>query len=241
VSGTIDILSIEDEADIRELLTITLEAEGFRVLSAATGEQGLQMARAENPALILMDLMLPNISGLEICRQIRADPEISAVPILMLTAKGTETDKVVGLEMGADDYVIKPFSPRELTARVKALLRRSRATAVPEQKSDRYDRGGLSIDFDTYEVRVRGQRVELSLREFELIRFFVLHPNRVYNRGQLLDLVWGSETHVEPRTVDVHIRRLRRHIEVDDSSPSRIVTVRGVGYMFDDREIAETG
>ena len=241
MSSKIDILSIEDEADIRELLTITLEAEGFRVLSAATGEQGLQMARSENPSLILLDLMLPNISGLEICRQVRADPEISAVPILMLTAKGTETDKVVGLEVGADDYVIKPFSPRELTARVKALLRRSRATAVPEQKSDRYDRGGLWIDFDTYEVRVRGKRVELSLREFELIRFFVLHPNRVYNRGQLLDLVWGSETHVEPRTVDVHIRRLRRHIEVDDSSPARIVTVRGVGYMFDDREVAETG
>ncbi len=241
MSAAIDILSIEDEADIRELLTITLEAEGFRVLSAATGEQGLQMARAENPALILLDLMLPSISGLEICRQIRADPEISTVPILMLTAKGTETDKVVGLEVGADDYVIKPFSPRELTARVKALLRRSRATGVPAQKTDRYDKGGLWIDFDTYQVRVRDQRVELSLREFELIRFFVTHPNRVYNRGQLLDLVWGSETHVEPRTVDVHIRRLRRHIEADDSSPSRIVTVRGVGYMFDDREVAETG
>lgn len=237
----IEILSIEDEPDIRELLKVTLEADGFRVISAATGEQGLQMARTEKPSLILLDLMLPKVSGLDICREIRADPEIAAIPILMLTAKATETDKVVGLEVGADDYVIKPFSPRELTARVKALLRRSRATGVPEQKTDRYDKGGLWIDFDTYEVRVRGQRVELSLREFELIRFFVTHPNRVYNRGQLLDLVWGSETHVEPRTVDVHIRRLRKHVEADDSSPSRIVTVRGVGYMFDDREIAETG
>ena len=237
----IGILSIEDEPDIRELLKVTLEADGFRVISAATGEQGLQMARTEKPSLILLDVMLPKVSGLDICREIRADPEIAAIPILMLTAKATETDKVVGLEVGADDYVIKPFSPRELTARVKALLRRSRATGVPEQKTDRYDKGGLWIDFDTYEVRVRGQRVELSLREFELIRFFVTHPNRVYNRGQLLDLVWGSETHVEPRTVDVHIRRLRKHVEADDSSPSRIVTVRGVGYMFDDREIAETG
>jgi two-component system alkaline phosphatase synthesis response regulator PhoP len=241
VDSGIEILSIEDEPDIRELLKVTLEADGFRVISAATGEQGLQMARTEKPSLILLDLMLPKVSGLDICREIRADPEIAAIPILMLTAKATETDKVVGLEVGADDYVIKPFSPRELTARVKALLRRSRATGVPEQKTDRYDKGGLWIDFDTYEVRVRGQRVELSLREFELIRFFVTHPNRVYNRGQLLDLVWGSETHVEPRTVDVHIRRLRKHVEADDSSPSRIVTVRGVGYMFDDREIAETG
>lgn len=237
----IEILSIEDEPDIRELLKVTLEADGFRVISAATGEQGLQMARTEKPSLILLDLMLPKVSGLDICREIRADPEIAAIPILMLTAKATETDKVVGLEVGADDYVIKPFSPRELTARVKALLRRSRATGVPEQKTDRYDKGGLWIDFDTYEVRVRDRRVELSLREFELIRFFVTHPNRVYNRGQLLDLVWGSETHVEPRTVDVHIRRLRKHVEADDSSPSRIVTVRGVGYMFDDREVAETG
>ena len=237
----IGILSIEDEPDIRELLKVSLEADGFRVISAATGEQGLQMARTEKPSLILLDVMLPKVSGLDICREIRADPEIAAIPILMLTAKATETDKVVGLEVGAVDYVIKPFSPRELTARVKALLRRSRATGVPEQKTDRYDKGGLWIDFDTYEVRVRGQRVELSLREFELIRFFVTHPNRVYNRGQLLDLVWGSETHVEPRTVDVHIRRLRKHVEADDSSPSRIVTVRGVGYMFDDREIAETG
>jgi len=241
MSSDIDILSIEDEADIRELLKITLEAEGFRVSSAATGEQGLQMARTEKPALILLDLMLPKVSGLDICRQIRTDPAIAAIPILMLTAKGAETDKVVGLEVGADDYVIKPFSPRELTARVKALLRRSRATAMPQQKTDRYNKGGLWIDFDTYEVRVRDRRVELSLREFELIRFLVTHPNRVYNRGQLLDLVWGSETHVEPRTVDVHIRRLRKHVEADDSSPSRIVTVRGVGYMFDDREIAETG
>ncbi len=135
----IEILSIEDEPDIRELLKVTLEADGFRVISAATGEQGLQMARTEKPSLILLDLMLPKVSGLDICREIRADPEIAAIPILMLTAKATETDKVVGLEVGADDYVIKPFSPRELTARVKALLRRSRATGVPEQKTDRYD------------------------------------------------------------------------------------------------------
>ena len=235
MSAAPKILSIEDEPDIRELLSLTLEAEGFRVLSAATGEEGLRLARKEKPALVLLDLMLPKISGLELCRQLRADPDLSSVPILMLTAKGTETDKVVGLEVGADDYVIKPFSPRELTARVKALLRRARAGNVPERTKAAYDQGGLWINFDTYEVRVRDRRVEFSLREFELLKFFVTHPNRVYSRAQLLDLVWGSETHVEPRTVDVHIRRLRRHIESDDSSPAQIVTVRGVGYMFDDR------
>lgn len=234
------ILIIEDEPDIRELLTISLEEEGFAVESAGSGEQGLQLARSGKPSLVLLDLMLPNISGLEICRQLRGDPDLRNIPVLMLTAKSTETDKVVGLEVGADDYVTKPFSPRELVARVKALLRRSHPTAAPSKVAARYEKCGLWIDFDTYEVRIREAKLELSLREFELLRFLVMHPNRVYNRAQLLELVWGSDTYVEPRTVDVHIRRLRKHIEENDSAPTRILTVRGVGYMFDDRVAAAT-
>ena len=210
-------------------------------MPAATGEQGLKLARSERPDLVLLDLMLPNLSGLEICRQLRADPDLVSVPVLMLTAKSSEMDKVVGLEVGADDYVTKPFSPRELLARVKALLRRSQSARTPSRNATRYEKCGLWIDFDTYEVRVRGEKVDLSLREFELLRFFVTHPNRVYDRTQLLELVWGSDTYVEPRTVDVHIRRLRRHVEENDSAPARILTVRGVGYMFDDRLSAATG
>ena len=191
--------------------------------------------------MVILDLMLPNVSGLEICRQLRSEPDFSNMPILMLTAKGTETDKVVGLEVGADDYVTKPFSPRELVARVKALLRRSQSGSASSKSPVLYEKCGIKIDFDTYEVRIREERVELSLREFELLRFLVTHPNRVYNRTQLLDLVWGSETYVEPRTVDVHIRRLRRHVEENDSSPCRILTVRGVGYLFDDRADSAAG
>jgi two-component system alkaline phosphatase synthesis response regulator PhoP len=232
------ILIIEDESDIRELLTISLEEEGFAVESAGSGEEGLQLARSGKPSLVLLDLMLPNISGIEICRQLQGDPDLRNIPVLMLTAKSTETDKVVGLEVGADDYVTKPFSPRELVARVKALLRRSHLTAAPSKVAARYEKCGLWIDFDTYEVRIREAKLELSLREFELLRFLVMHPNRVYNRAQLLERVWGSDTYVEPRTVDVHIRRLRKHIEENDSAPTRILTVRGVGYMFDDRVAA---
>jgi phosphate regulon transcriptional regulator PhoB len=235
------ILIIEDEPDIRELLTISLEEENFEVLAAGTGEQGLTMARSGSPSLVILDLMLPNVSGLEICRQLRSEPDFSNTPILMLTAKGTETDKVVGLEVGADDYVTKPFSPRELVARVKALLRRSQSGSASSKSPVLYEKCGIKIDFDTYDVRIREERVQLSLREFELLRFFVTHPNRVYSRTQLLDLVWGSETYVEPRTVDVHIRRLRRHVEENDSSPTRILTVRGVGYLFDDRADSAAG
>ena len=153
------------------------------------------------------------------------------MPILVATAKGTEVDRVLGLEMGADDYVVKPFSPRELVARVKALLRRAHLLAEPES-AGLYERGRLNVDFDSYEVYVGAQRKELALREFELLRFLVQHPLRVYNREQLLDKVWGRDTFVEPRTVDVHIRRLRKHIERDDANPELILTVRSVGYRF---------
>ena len=230
------VLVIEDERDIRELVRVNLEAEGFSVIEAADGELGLALVKRERPAAVILDLMLPGLGGLEVCRRIRAGEATARMPVVVLTARSAEADKVVGLEIGADDYVTKPFSPRELTARVKALLRRA-YSQQPDVPQEIYARGGLRIDFDTYEVYLDGQRVELSLREFELLRFFVQHPNRVYERSQLLELVWGPDTYVEPRTIDVHIRRLRRRIERDDSTPELIVTVRGVGYMFDERRL----
>jgi len=225
------ILIVEDEADIRELIKFNLEQEGFAVEEAATGAEGLDRIKRRLPDLMVLDLMLPGMPGLELCRIVRASKETASLPILIVTAKGTEVDKVLGLEMGADDYVVKPFSPRELVARVRALLRR----ANPETsgtKAGVFERGRLKMDFDTYQVFVADTRHELALREFELLRFFVEHPMRVYTREQLLDMVWGRDTFVEPRTVDVHVRRLRQHIEKDDSNPELILTVRSVGYRF---------
>jgi len=228
------ILVVEDEPDILELVRVALEAEGFSVVAAGDGELGWALARRERPAALVLDLMLPKLGGMELCKRIRGTRETAGIPVVMLTARGTETDKVVGLEMGADDYVTKPFSPRELAARVKAVLRRA-YEAPAERPHEVYEKGALRIDFDSWETRLDGRRIELSLREFELLKFFVTHPNRVFERGQLLDLVWGRDTFVEPRTVDVHIRRLRQRIERDGSMPELIVTVRGVGYMFDER------
>ncbi|HLX37378.1 MAG TPA: response regulator transcription factor [Candidatus Binataceae bacterium] len=225
------VLIIEDDGDIRELIKFNLEQDGYAVEEAATGAEGLDRIRRRQPDLVLLDLMLPGMPGLEICRVLRSAKETSTLPILIVTAKGTEVDKVLGLEMGADDYVVKPFSPRELIARVKAVLRRAHPDAV-SPKSGLWERGRLRMDFDTYQVFVDGKRHELALREFELLRFFVEHPMRVYSREQLLDLVWGRDTFVEPRTVDVHVRRLRQHIEKDDANPELILTVRSVGYRF---------
>ena len=225
------VLVVEDEADIRELLRYNLAQEGFAVEEAADGAQALERIKRRAPDLIVLDLMLPGMSGLELCRRIRATAETASLPILVATAKGAEVDRVLGLEMGADDYVVKPFSPRELVARVKALLRRAHLLPGPEPGGV-YEKGRLKIDFDTYQVSVDGERRELALREFELLRFLVKHPMRVYSREQLLDMVWGRDTYVEPRTVDVHVRRLRRHIERDDSNPELILTVRSVGYRF---------
>jgi phosphate regulon transcriptional regulator PhoB len=230
------ILVVEDERDIAELVQFNLRQEGFAVVIAANGEQALAAAHEQRPALLILDWMLPGLSGLEVCRRLRADPATGRVPILMLTAKTAEVDRVLGLEMGADDYVTKPFSPRELVARVRALLRRS-YSAPHEQPHEIYEKGRLRMDFDTYEVTLDGKPLDLSLREFELLRFFVRSPNRVYDRLQILDLVWGQDTYVEPRTVDVHVRRLRTRIELDDANPELIVTVRGVGYKFNDRAL----
>jgi two-component system, OmpR family, alkaline phosphatase synthesis response regulator PhoP len=225
------ILVIEDEGDIRELLRYNLAQEGFAVEEAADGAEGLDRIGRRAPDLVVLDLMLPRMSGLELCRRVRSSSETARLPILVVTAKGAEVDRVLGLEMGADDYVVKPFSPREVVARVKALLRRSGAVAEPAGPAA-FERGRLRIDFSTYEVFVEGQRHDLALREFELLRFFVQHPLRVYSREQLLDLVWGRDTFVEPRTVDVHVRRLRQQVERDDAKPELILTVRSVGYRF---------
>jgi two-component system, OmpR family, alkaline phosphatase synthesis response regulator PhoP len=230
------ILVVEDEKDIADLIRFNLEHEGFAVTSAADGESALTALRTGQPALMILDVMLPGMSGLEVCRRVRGDQAMATLPIVMLTAKAAEVDRVLGLEIGADDYVTKPFSPRELVARIRAVLRRTSGTE-PERPRDIYEKGRLRIDFDTYEVVLDGKKIDLSLREFELLRFFVRSPNRVYDRLQILDLVWGQDTYVEPRTVDVHVRRLRARIERDDAHPTLIVTVRGVGYKFDDRAL----
>jgi two-component system alkaline phosphatase synthesis response regulator PhoP len=230
------ILVVEDEPDIRKLVQYNLTQERFSVLEAEDGEQALKLLQRETPNLVILDLMLPGLSGMELCKLLRQRSETAKLPILMLTAKAGEADRIVGLEMGADDYLAKPFSPREMVARVRAILRRSEAKPATEA-TPAYEKGSLKIDFSTYEAFVRGKPVKLTLKEFELLRFLVLNPSRVLNRDQLLDRVWGGETFVTPRTVDVHIRRLRKAVEKDDRKPKWILTVRGVGYKFDEKAL----
>jgi len=221
------ILIIDDEPDILDLLSYNLKKEGFSILTAKDGISGKEAARNSNPDLIILDLMLPGIDGLELCRMLKKDHKTALTPIIMLTARGQETDKITGLETGADDYVTKPFSVREITARVKALLRRTRKESTGNEV---YDFGGLHADLSTHEVKLNGRVITLSPLEFRLLKFFITHQERVYNRDQLLDLVWGDEAFVEPRTVDVHIRRLREKIEPEGAR--LIKTIRGTGYRF---------
>jgi phosphate regulon transcriptional regulator PhoB len=228
------ILIVDDEKDIVDLVAYNFEKEGYEVLKAFDGEKALSIVRTKKPNLIVLDLMLPGIQGLEVCKQIRRDAESAGIPIIMLTAKGEELDKVIGLEVGADDYITKPFSVKELMARVKAVLRRADVRKQPE-KAETFEFKGLRIDLKSYEVTVNGRKVSLSPTEFKLLRFLSLNPGRVYSRDQILDQVWGDESFVEPRTVDVHVRRLRAQIEQDENSPNYIVTVRGVGYKFVER------
>ena len=230
------ILVVEDEPDIRKLVHYSLVQERLQPVEAEDGEKALRLLDREKPDLIILDLMLPGLSGLEICKRLRERPETARIPILMLTAKASEADRVVGLEMGADDYLTKPFSPRELVARVKAILRRSdMQTASPA--TEVYEKGGLKMNFATYEVTIRGKAARLTLKEFELLRFLVQNPNRVLTRDQLLDRVWGGDVFVDPRTVDVHIRRLRKAIEKNDRKPERRAPIRGVGYKFDEKAL----
>jgi len=238
------ILVVEDEADIRKLVRYNLEQEAYTVLEAADGEEALALARKSRPHLLILDLMLPGMNGFEVCRVLRSEERTAKLPVLMLTARATEVDKVLGLEIGADDYVTKPFSPRELVARVKALMRRAYG-AETERPQEIWERGRLRIDLDGYEAMLDGKPLRLSLREFELLRFFVQNPERAFSRGDILDLVWGTDTHVEPRTVDVHVRRLRLAVERDDANPELILTVRGFGYKFKpdalDKPLKKTG
>jgi phosphate regulon transcriptional regulator PhoB len=224
------VLLIEDDRDIVELVRYNLEREGFQVAAATDGATGLAQIRKTPPDLLLLDLMLPKLSGLEICKEIRRDQSLNRLPILMLTARGEEADRVVGLEMGADDYVTKPFSPRELGARVKALLRRTE----PAGETHRViEARGLTIDPSSYRVTHDGKPVTLSTLEFRLLYYLATRPNRVFTRDQLLDAVWGTERFVTPRSVDVYIRRLREKVESDADHPSFLKTVRGAGYMFE--------
>lgn len=227
------ILVVEDEADIRKLISYHLRQERFRVLEVENGEDALDLVREEPPRLIVLDLMLPGLSGLDFCRIIRQNPKTARTPILMVTARAGEADRVVGLELGADDYVTKPFSPREMVARVKAVLRRT-GPSEPPDTGEVYEKGSLRIDFTTYEVHVAGKPVPLTLKGFEVLRFLIRNRNRVLSRDQILDGVWHSDVYVIPRTVDVHIRRIRAALEQHDRSPDRIVTVRGVGYKWDE-------
>ena len=232
------ILVIDDEKDIVELVSYNLKKEGFAVDAAYDGEAALKKIRSTPYDLIVLDLMLPGVQGLELCRIIRNDPAIADTPIVMLTAKGEEVDKVLGLEIGADDYMIKPFSPRELVARVKAILRRAEhqkpATADDENRTVQLLKmRDITIDKEKYLVTVGNKQLKLSATEFKLLLYLCERPNKIYNREHLLDAVWGDDVFVEPRTVDVHIRRLRTKIEEDPNNPKYIKTMRGIGYFFE--------
>jgi two-component system, OmpR family, response regulator RegX3 len=224
------LLLVEDEKSIVEGLAITLEAEGFQVAWVKDGLEAIPAFERVRPDLVILDLMLPGMSGTDICRTLRTRSE---VPIIMLTARDAEVDRVVGLELGADDYVTKPFSTRELVARIKAVLRR--APLVEASGDDGpVEASGVRVDRARHEVRVEGEPVELPPKEFELLAYLIEHAGRVLTRGQLIDEIWGSDYVGDTKTLDVHIRRLRSRIEQDPKDPTRIQTVRGVGYRFAD-------
>jgi phosphate regulon transcriptional regulator PhoB len=224
------IMVVDDEEDIRELISYNLKKDGYAVSSASDGEEALKKIKAGNFDLLVLDLMLPGIQGMELCRIFRNDPKTKNLPIIMLTAKGEEVDRILGLEIGADDYITKPFSPRELVARVKAVLRR-----IGEKPADSkvVTIGNLSINRETYSVVKNNTPVMLSSTEFKLLLYLVERKGKIFSRDQLLDAVWKDEAFVEPRTVDVHIRRLRTQIEDDPSEPQYIKTRRGIGYYVD--------
>jgi phosphate regulon transcriptional regulator PhoB len=228
------ILVVEDEPDIAELVKYHLDKAGLPARVVADGKQALDLIVREQPALVVLDLMLPGLDGMEICRRLRGSPATRGIPVIMLTAKAEEVDRIVGLEMGADDYVPKPFSPRELVARVKAVLRR--AAAPPEPSEAPVIVGDLRLDPARHEVTKDRQPVSLSAMEFRLLEYFLRHRGRVYSRAQLLDQVWGQDRFVEPRTVDVHIRRLREKIEDNPRKPTLILTIRGLGYKCREEE-----
>ncbi len=225
------VLVVDDEPSYRDALTVALTAEGFLVETAADGVEALERFDQCRPAVVLLDVMLPRVSGIDVCRQIRAK---SRVPIIMVTAKGAEIDAVVGLEVGADDYVAKPFRLRELVARVRAALRRGQQPdiVVPEHDEE-IKVGDVVIDVARHEVSVRGELVPLPLKEFELLELLMLNAGRVLTRDVLIDRIWGPNYFGDTKTLDVHVKRLRAKVEADPAAPERIVTVRGVGYRYE--------
>jgi len=221
------ILIIEDDTDIQELVQYNLERQGYKVIAAADGETGFKLALQTNPDLVLLDIMLPGIDGLSVCRRLRENNDTRHLPIIMLTARGEESDVVVGLELGADDYVTKPFSPKELIARVRAMLRRSKEDQLEPAKSQRVVAGPVEIDDERHEAYYRGSPLKLTLAEYRLLQTLASRPGRVFTRDQLLERITGGDVYVIDRNVDVHIRAIRKKLEQDSEF---IVTVRGVGY-----------
>ena len=222
------VLVIEDEESFRDALQFMLSREGFDVVLAADGAEGMKQFDSKNPDIVLLDLMLPEVSGTEVCRYIRTK---SNVPVIMLTAKDTEIDKVVGLELGADDYVTKPFSTRELLARIKAVLRRG--TDVEFDSVGAVEGGPIRMDVERHALSVNGEAVSMPLKEFELLEFLMRNSGRVLTRGQLMDRVWGSNYVGDGKTLDVHVKRIRSKIEPDPANPVYLTTVRGLGYRFE--------
>lgn len=222
------ILLVEDDSNLVELVSYNLEKEGFDIVRTGDGEEALVLAEEEKPDLIVLDWMIENLSGIEVCRRLRRQPTTAGLPIIMLTARAEEADRIRGLETGADDYVTKPFSPRELVARVRAVLRRLR----PAITGGSLEYAGISMDTTAHKVTRDGQPIQLGPTEFRLLRHFLEQPGRVFSREQLLDAVWGRDVYVELRTVDVHIRRLRKAIN-GDNMPDVIRTVRSAGYALD--------
>lgn len=223
------ILVIEDEKEIADLIVYTLKREGFDVSVAYNGEDALKKLWENTYDLLVLDLMLPQIQGIEICKIVRSNPKMQNVGIIIVTAKGDEFDKVIGLDMGADDYLTKPFSPRELVARIKAILRRTKTSGEDKIIKIR----DMIIDKEKYLITVRDKQIKLSATEFKLLLYLAERPNKIFNRDHLLDAVWGQDIYVDSRTVDVHIRRLRLKIEKDPDNPEYIKTMRGVGYYIE--------
>jgi len=224
------VLVVEDEESISDPLSYLLRQEGFEVAVAATGPDGLAEFERSGADIVLLDLMLPGLSGTEVCRALRAK---SSVPVIMLTARDSEIDKVVGLELGADDYVTKPFSSRELVARVRAVLRRRGAEPTAEEASGALEAGPVRMDVERHVVTVAGEQVALPLKEFELLELLLRNAGRVLTRGQLIDRVWGADYVGDTKTLDVHVKRLRAKVEPDPGEPKHLLTVRGLGYKFE--------
>ncbi|GAA0734635.1 response regulator transcription factor [Clostridium oceanicum] len=223
------VLMVDDEEHICELVKFNIEKNGYKCICANDGLEGLKMAKEERPNLILLDLMLPGMDGYEVCKEIRKDSNISNTPIIMITAKSEELDKILGLELGADDYITKPFSVREMIARVKAVLRR---VSSVQEVTKSYKFGNIEINFEKHFLSKNDKKIDLTLKEFELLEVLIRNKGKVMKRDFLLDRIWGYEYIGETRTVDVHIRHLRKKIEDDDKNPKYIETIRGIGYRF---------